>query len=174
MNGKIKIGKTTKPPEIRAEQLSKQTSNIGHFKVEWSKKVNDASFYENYLHYVFKIFHYEKEFFSVQSDLAIKIAETTIKIINDAHNKVYNEIQNSISINNKKIKGFDAVNKISSSKDKKITERLKDFKNDNVTLIKVAIDQLKMMRKFPLNEKEQTKYNTEITLLTEELNKINT
>ena len=104
-------------PEIRAEQLSKQTSNIGRFKVEWFKKVDNSSFYENYLHHVFKEFHYEKEFFLFQLNLAIKIAETSFGIIKDLHSKIHDGIKCDID---KAIKGYKTMQKLSSNEKDKI------------------------------------------------------
>ncbi len=93
LEGKIKIGKTTKHPEVRAEQLTKQTSNVGVFNVEWHAEVDDSSFYEKYLHYVFKKYHYEKEFFLIESGLSIEIAKTAFENIKDLDNKVIQTIE---------------------------------------------------------------------------------
>lgn len=103
LKGKIKIGKTTKNPEIRAEQLSKQTSSIGQFNVEWFQKVDNIDFSEDYLHYVFREFHYKKEYFLINIDLALKIAIAAFNAVKALHSKVGKVIKNEISIKFEKI-----------------------------------------------------------------------
>lgn len=34
----FKVGKSLKSPEVRADQLSRQTGSIGNYKVEWKMK----------------------------------------------------------------------------------------------------------------------------------------
>jgi len=92
MPDKIKIGKTNRSPEERAEELSRQTSNIGKFKVEWSKKVFNVDFFEKYLQFVFKEFHYEKEFFYIEVDLAIDIAKVSIAHFGKLHKIILGEV----------------------------------------------------------------------------------
>lgn len=77
---KIKIGRTDKHPEVRAEQLSKQTGTIGKFNCEWYKEVKNSEYIEKSIHYFLKEFHYEKEYYMLEPILAQELAD---KIIND-------------------------------------------------------------------------------------------
>jgi len=76
----IKVGKSTKNPILRAEQLSKQTSASGQFKVEWYMEVPDIDIAENICHFRLKEFHYNKEYFKIQFDEAKQIL--TIELVN--------------------------------------------------------------------------------------------
>ena len=67
------MGKSTKNPILRAEQLSKQTSASGQFKVEWYMEVPDIDIAENICHYKLKEFHYNKEYFKVELGSAKQI-----------------------------------------------------------------------------------------------------
>ena len=84
---------------------------------------------------MFKEFHYEKEFFLIQLNLAIKIAEASFDIIKDLHSKIYEVIKYDT---NKIIKGFEVMRKLShNDKDKrnyeaeikKLTNILNKLKN---------------------------------------------
>ena len=74
----IKIGRSSKHPAIRAEQLTNQTSTIGEFHLEWYKEVNNSKFLETYLHYILKDFHYKKEYYLIDTLLAIEIIENSL------------------------------------------------------------------------------------------------
>jgi hypothetical protein len=71
-NDLLKIGKTSKHPEIRADQLSKSTASIGLFNVEWFKAVDDIDIAEQILHYIFREYRTKsnKEFFKLSIELA--------------------------------------------------------------------------------------------------------
>ena len=75
----IKIGRTDKNPFVRAEQLSRQTGTIGTYEVEWHKEVSDSQLAESFLHFTFKRFHHQKEYFKIDKKVAVKIAESAIK-----------------------------------------------------------------------------------------------
>ncbi len=104
MPDRVKIGKTKRTPEERAEELSRQTSNIGKFKVEWSKKVFNVDFFEAYLHFAFKEFHHEKEFFNVEVDLAVSIAKKSISHFGKLHKIILDEISEKKETMNHKMK----------------------------------------------------------------------
>jgi len=74
-NGLLKIGRSINEPIIRVKQLSSQTGAIGKFKVEWSKMVNDSKLYEKILHYFFKKYQDEGEYFKISLVKAKKLAE---------------------------------------------------------------------------------------------------
>jgi len=78
--GKYKIGKTKDNPVIRAKSLTKQTAAIGEFKVEWSKEIPDMNIAESILHYKFRKYHYEKEFFEFDLE---EIKNLAAKILDD-------------------------------------------------------------------------------------------
>lgn len=78
--GKFKIGKTKDNPVIRAKTLTKQTGAIGEFKVEWSKEIPDMNIAESILHYKFRKYHYEKEFFEFDLE---EIKALATKILDD-------------------------------------------------------------------------------------------
>jgi hypothetical protein len=59
-----KIGASAKP-EVRAEQLSRQTGVIGEFIIEWKMEVPDMYLAEHLLHYTFKEVWAEGEFFNL-------------------------------------------------------------------------------------------------------------
>jgi len=76
--GLIKIGKSKSNPVIRADQLSKNTGAIGTFVLEWSKEVPAMDIAEIFLHFIFRNFHYQKEFFKIGVQDAKSIAATTL------------------------------------------------------------------------------------------------
>ena len=63
----IKVGRTNKHPEIRANELSRQTWAVGKFVVEWHLEVTDSEIAEKVAHFKLKEFHYAKEFFSINA-----------------------------------------------------------------------------------------------------------
>jgi T5orf172 domain len=62
----IKVGKTSKHPHIRANDLSKNTAATGKFSVEWFMEVPDAELAENIAHFKLKEYHFNKEYFSIK------------------------------------------------------------------------------------------------------------
>ena len=99
-NGKIKIGRTDKHPQVRADQLSKQTSSIGEFKVEWYREVENSEFIESFLHYIFRDFHFKKEYFEIDINSASRIADSATDYllkIEDKLTDTYNEIISALS-----------------------------------------------------------------------------
>lgn len=79
----LKIGKTNKHPEIRAEQLSKQTGTIGKYECVWFKEVINNALVEAFLHFIFKPFHFQKEQFKMNKDAAIEFAEKSVTEYNE-------------------------------------------------------------------------------------------
>jgi hypothetical protein len=75
----VKIGKTVKHPEVRAEQLNKQTGTIGKFKVEWFVEVRDESILEFILHTYLKDYHKTKEYFNIELTRAIEFSKKISK-----------------------------------------------------------------------------------------------
>ena len=72
----VKVGKTTKHPEIRAKELS-GTGTVGKWQVEWYMVVPDAEIAEKTAHYLLKEFRGEpkKEFFKIKTLEASTIIE---------------------------------------------------------------------------------------------------
>ena len=91
----IKIGKTTKEPIFRVQQLNRQTGVIGNYKLEWSKECEDIDILEKVLHYIFRDFRIKKEFFEIDLEEAIKAAEKVINaflnIENSLDSKMFDE-----------------------------------------------------------------------------------
>lgn len=84
--GLIKIGKSKNNPVIRAHQLSKNTGAIGTFVLEWSREVPAVDIAETFLHFIFRNFHYQKEFFKIDVQDAILLATTTLDSFFDIDN----------------------------------------------------------------------------------------
>lgn len=76
-DSKVKIGKSSKIPHIRAEQLTKQTATIGKFIVEWYMEVPDYDIAETIAHYKLEEFNFQKEYFKITILEASKILENT-------------------------------------------------------------------------------------------------
>jgi hypothetical protein len=74
----LKIGKTSKEPVFRIEQLNRQTGVIGTYKLEWSKEVEDCDIVEKVLHHIFRDFRVQKEFFKIELNAAIQIADKAV------------------------------------------------------------------------------------------------
>ncbi len=77
-SGILKIGKTKVSPIGRALQLSRQTGVVGEYKLEYSIEVPDCDLGEKIAHYCLKEFHYKKEFYKVDLEVAIKQIEIKI------------------------------------------------------------------------------------------------
>jgi len=76
--GILKIGLSKKDPVIRADQLSKNTGALGIFMVEWSKEVPSMDIAERILHFTFRRFYFQKEFYEIDLETAIRIATSTL------------------------------------------------------------------------------------------------
>jgi len=116
--GKVKVGRTNKHPEIRAEQLNKQTANIGIFIVEWYRSVEDSQFYEKLLHYLLRNFHYKKEYFFIEIPLAIQIADKAISLMDTLQKELVDIYKTTLNNYDDIIAGFEVLVEISeNSKD---------------------------------------------------------
>lgn len=100
--GIVKIGKSKFHPDKRANQLTRYSGVLGEFKVEWFKEVEDSTIIEKVLHFVFRKFRFQKEFFALTPAFAIPNAE---KVISDfeqtdieVHEKITNEVTDIIEI----------------------------------------------------------------------------
>ena len=69
---RLKVGRSTNHPEVRAKELSRLTGVIGEFYVEWSIEVPDSKSAEAMAHFVLKEYKFQKEFFSIDLNLAIE------------------------------------------------------------------------------------------------------
>ena len=74
----IKVGRTNKHPEIRANELSRQTGTIGKFIVEWHLEVPDSELAEKVAHFKLREFHHLKEYYSISAYDAHLILEKFI------------------------------------------------------------------------------------------------
>jgi len=134
--GIVKIGRTNRDPAVRADHLSRQTGSIGNFKVEWFKEVEDAVAIEKLLHYVFRHFHLQKEYFAIGVPFAKEIAEKTIQGIEDIEEKVFEGLEpQNISLN-EAIEAIQTALKFSSATkdDIALKEALLDLERQKVKL----------------------------------------
>jgi len=76
---KIKIGKTKNHPQVRVDQLNKQTGTIGKYKVEWFVKLHEYNLLEKLLHSIFSDYHSEKEFFDISYENSKEVVEKISK-----------------------------------------------------------------------------------------------
>lgn len=126
--GIVKIGRTQKHPEVRAEQLSNQTASTGEFKLEWFEEISDEVFMESFLHYVFKEFNLKKEYYTIDIDLAIEIAKDSIVYFKEMEKKM-------------KVYYFDKIEFIEKRK-KALEISIKHNKKNDVEFVKNRIDSL--------------------------------
>lgn len=73
LKGLIKIGMTTKTPEVRLKQLSKSASIPDDFCLEWSVATSDTYADEIIFHKILADYRYSKEFFTVCPREALSI-----------------------------------------------------------------------------------------------------
>ena len=73
--GLVKVGKTKKHPEVRAEELSRRTGVIGSFTANWYVEVPDCDVGERLAHQTLSKFHFEKEFFELELEQAIEFVK---------------------------------------------------------------------------------------------------
>lgn len=73
LKGLIKIGMTTKTPEVRLKQLSKSASIPDDFCLEWSVVTDDTYADEIIFHKILSEHRYSKEFFRICPDKALSI-----------------------------------------------------------------------------------------------------
>lgn len=137
----VKIGKTDRYPEIRAEQLNRQSGTIGKYEVAWFKDVPDNDIAEKIVHHCLKDFNVGKEYFDIDLSSAIQICENllTTYFVN-----VVEQIENQkkqIEIENKqieqRIEGLTLASKYSDGvNEDKLKDKIKDLKN---TLKKLSL-----------------------------------
>ena len=84
----VKVGRTNKHPEIRANELSRQTGTIGKFVVEWHLEVTDSEIAEKVAHFKLKKNHHSKEYFSISAYDAHLILEQFIIPLFEIENPV--------------------------------------------------------------------------------------
>lgn len=97
-SGLLKIGKSKKNPVIRADQLTRNTGAIGTFKLEWYQEVPEMDIAETFLHFIFRQFHDQKEFFKIDSIKAKKIAITALDSFFTLDSKLQLEMKTSEKI----------------------------------------------------------------------------
>ena len=84
----IKVGRTNKHPEIRANELSRQTGTIGKLEVEWHLEVTDSEIAEKVAHFKLREFHHSKEYFSISAFKARGILEKALIHLFELENPV--------------------------------------------------------------------------------------
>ena len=89
---------------FKTPSSSKKTASIGDFKLQWFEEVSDCHFMESYLHFIFKEFHYKKEFFKIDLDLAIEIAKVSTLYFEELENKLKDLFLGKVEFIEKRIK----------------------------------------------------------------------
>lgn len=89
--GIVKIGRSNKHPESRAEQLTRSTGTYGKYETYWMRKVEDSALCEKLLHFIFKQFQDENEFFAIDESLAKDISDKAINSLERFSKKANNE-----------------------------------------------------------------------------------
>lgn len=94
----LKIGKTTRTPEIRAKELSSVTSVPIPFNIVYKEEFNDCDYAENYIHDILSINGFRvsknREFFEIDINKAIKIVKQAKKEINSLNKNGFSENYN--------------------------------------------------------------------------------
>lgn len=91
-SGLLKIGKTKKNPILRADQLSKHTGAIGSFNLEWHREVSEMDIAEIFIHFTFRKFHFQKEFFKIDIEKAKTVADFALSSLFELDNKIHSEM----------------------------------------------------------------------------------
>ncbi len=76
LNGLLKIGMTSKSPEVRAKELSGTTGVSSRYVIEYYGRVKDRFLAEKAAHNRLENFYHKKEFFNVEIGVAIYCVET--------------------------------------------------------------------------------------------------
>ena len=124
----IKVGRTNKHPEIRANELSRQTAAIGKFIVEWHLEVSDSEIAEKVAHFKLKEFHHSKEYFSISAYDAHLILEQFIIPLFEIENPIIFYSQ-TLSRKNRLIKLSKALSLFNSNETQE--ESLVDTEKEN-------------------------------------------
>ncbi len=76
--GLVKVGKTKKQPETRADELSKATGVLGYFEAVWYIEVPDCTVGEKLAHERLKQYHFENEFYKIEVSRSIEIVQSCL------------------------------------------------------------------------------------------------
>ena len=134
--GIIKIGRTEKHPEHRAVQLSNQTASTGEFKLEWCKKVDNHEFVESFLHYVFREFNVKKEYFNIDLELALELANQSLGYFIDIEKNLKSLYLGKVDFMEKRIKALEISQRIKGDIDKVFIQNRLDLLNKQLEQIK--------------------------------------
>lgn len=74
----IKIGQTQNRPDVRANELNRQTGVLGDFIVEWYAEVSNCKIAEQLIHLLFDNYRVAKEFFHIDLEESIIIMENKL------------------------------------------------------------------------------------------------
>ena len=140
----IKVGRTSKHPHIRANDLSKNTAATGRFNVEWFMEVPDAELAEKIAHFKLKEHHANKEYFSLKPFDAYLILEKFLIPLF--------EINKPVITYEGKIKLLIELNKKSKSASKKLKIVLNNSQSEIDEKIEVAT---KTLKKVDVHEREE-------------------
>lgn len=93
LNGLLKIGMTSKNPEVRAKELSGTTGVSSRYEIEYYGRVKDRFLAEKAAHNRLENFHHKKEFFNVDIGVAIYCVETISCEIEREYIKPENDVK---------------------------------------------------------------------------------
>lgn len=90
-DGFVKVGKTTRPPVERAEELSRSSGVVGTFEVFFEAKCNDIDHIEYLVHQALRKHRRQKnrEFFNVSPDRAAQTIRKCILLVEDDSNEIF-------------------------------------------------------------------------------------
>ena len=140
----IKVGRTNKHPEIRANELSRQTAAIGKFVVEWHLEVSDSEIAEKVAHFKLKEFHHSKEYFSISAYDAHLVLEQFIIPLFEIESPIIFYSQ-TLSRKNKITKATKSLSLYNSNETQE--ESLVDTEMENIIAVaKIKIKKIQKMR----------------------------
>lgn len=137
--GIIKIGRTEKHPEHRAIQLSNQTASTGEFKLKWFKEVENHEFVESFLHFVFREFNIKKEYFNIDLELALELANQSISYFIEIDKNLKSLFLGKVDFMEKRIKALEISQRIKGDIDKVFIQNSLDSLNKQLEQIKKMI-----------------------------------
>lgn len=118
----VKIGKTSRHPELEAEKLNAQAGVRGQFNVAWFKEVPDNAISLKIIHFCLREWNDEKEFFKIGKEEAIYIAD---KLTTEFFVSLRSIIRDRLEMLEKKLSGMDVAQKFASKEQKDDLERRK-------------------------------------------------
>lgn len=108
MQGILKVGFSTKHPELRASELD-STGLPFKFDVKYAVLVNDPYSIEQNVHAELSLYHENKEFFRVDLNTAIQAIKNVV--LNTSNSIFYEETETELGIEDSKLKNYEILAK---------------------------------------------------------------